>query len=405
MTNPLSIKIHDHLHYIGVNDRYTHLFESMWPLPDGVSYNSYLLDGGTKTCLLDCVKIPSVTGFLEKLNEVLDGRPLDYVVVNHMEPDHTSSLPTIVEIFPDIKIIANKKTVDFLSNFYDISDNIIVVKEGETFEIGNTSLTFYMTPMVHWPESMVAFEESTGTLFSQDAFGGFGTLDGAIFDDEINFDFYKDETIRYYTNIVGKYSVQVQRALAKLGGLDIKIICPDHGPVWRTNPGQIVELYDVLSKQETENGVVIIYGSMYGNTEKMAEIIARSLSNEGVKNVRIRDISKTPLSYLIAETWRYRGIILGCATYNVGMFPPMETLTRTLEKQKMKNHTLGLFGSYAWGGGGLKALQKFGEGTGWDVLETMPEAKGTAKEEDMAACVQLGKEMAQALKEVYGEEA
>lgn len=400
--NPLSIKINDHLHYIGVNDRYTHLFESMWPLPDGVSYNSYLLDGGTATCLLDCVKIPSVAGFLEKLGEVLKDRPLDYVVVNHMEPDHTSSLPTILEIFPDVKIVGNKKTVDFLSNFYDITENIIVVKEGETLPIGETSLTFYMTPMVHWPESMVAFEESTGILFSQDAFGGFGTLDGGIFDDELNFDFYKDETIRYYTNIVGKYSVQVQRALGKLGGLEIKMICPDHGPVWRSNPGLIVELYDSLSKQETENGVVICYGSMYGNTEKMAEIIARSLAKEGVKNIRIRDVSKTPLSYLIAETWRYRGIILGCPTYNVGMFPVMETLTRTLEKQKMKNHTLGVFSSYAWGGGAGKALAEFAERTGWDVLPTQPEAKGMAKEDDMEACIQLGKEMAAALKEIYG---
>lgn len=402
MMNPLSVKIADHLHYIGVNDRYTHLFESMWPLPDGVAYNSYLLDGGTETCLLDCVKIPSVEVFLEKLEECLGERHLDYVVVNHMEPDHTSSLPTMIDLFPDITIIGNKKTADFLENFYGITENIRIVEEGEKVEIGNTSLTFYMTPMVHWPESMVCFEESTGILFSQDAFGGFGTLDGAIFDDEINFDFYLDETIRYYTNIVGKYSVQVQRALKKLEGLDIKMICPDHGPIWRHEPQRIVELYAKLANQETEDGVVICYGSMYGNTEKMAEIIARSLAQNGVKNIRIRDISKTPLSYLIADTWKYRGIILGCPTYNVGLFPPMETLVRTLEKQKMKNHVLGLFGNYAWGGGAMKELVAFSEKSGFEVLETKPEAKGMAKEEDMAACVKLGEEMAEALKRIYG---
>lgn len=402
MMNPLSVKIADHLHYIGVNDRYTHLFESMWPLPDGVSYNSYLLDGGTETCLLDCVKIPSVGVFLEKLEECLGKRTLDYVVVNHMEPDHTSSLPTMVEMFPDITIIGNKKTADFLENFYGITENIRIVGEGEKVEIGNTSLTFYMTPMVHWPESMVCFEESTGILFSQDAFGGFGTLDGALFDDQINFDFYLDETIRYYTNIVGKYSVQVQRALKKLEGLPVKMICPDHGPIWREDPSRIVKLYEKLANQETENGVVIIYGSMYGNTEKMAEIIAHSLARKGVKNIRIRDVAKTPLSYLIADTWKYRGIILGCPTYNVGLFPPMETLVRTLEKQKMKNHVLGLFGNYAWGGGAMKELVAFSEKSGFDVLETKPDAKGMAKAENMADCVRLGEEMAEALKKIYG---
>lgn len=398
MPNTRSVQINDHLHYIGVNDRYTHLFESMWPLPDGISYNSYLLDGGTKTCLIDCVRIHSVNEFMRKLDEVLQGRPLDYVVVNHMEPDHTSSLRTIKDLFPDVKIITSKKAVSFLEHYYDIEEDLIIVGDGEKFDIGKTSLTFYATPMVHWPESQVCFEESTGTLFSQDAFGGFGTLDGAIFDDQINWEFYLDETIRYYTNIVGKYSVQVQRALKKLAGLDIKMICPDHGPVWRDNPGKIVELYDALSKQETKDGVVIIYGSMYGNTEMMAEAIARSLAAEGIRDIRIRDISKTHLSYLIAETWNYKGIILGCPTYNVGLFPPMGNLIQTLEKQKMKNHILGTFTNYSWGGGAEKKMAEFGEKSGWEVLETSVDVMGAPKQEDLDRCAQLGREMAAALK-------
>ena len=402
--NPLTVKINDHLTYIGVNDRYTHLFENMWPLPDGVSYNSYILDGGEETCLLDCVKIPSVGEFLDNISSVLNGRKLDYVIVNHMEPDHTSSLPTLLEIYPDIKIIGNKKTTRFLKNFYHITDNIIEVKEGEEVQIGSTSLTFYMTPMVHWPESMVAYEKSTGTLFSQDAFGGFGTLDGSIFDDEINFEFYKDETIRYYTNIVGKYSVQVIRALDKLAGLDIQMICPDHGPIWRKNPEVIIDLYAKLSKQETENGVLIVYGSMYGNTEKMAEMIGKSLANEGIKNIRIRNIAEYPLSNLIAESWRYRGIILGCPTYNVGLFPPMDHFVRTLTKQNMKNHTLGYFTNYSWGGGAEKEFAAFAEKCGWDLLEAQPNVMGDPKEADIETLNQLGKEMAQALKEAFKDE-
>lgn len=399
MGNLRIVKMNDHLHYIGVNDRYTHLFEAMWPLPDGISYNSYLFDGGSKTCLLDCVRIDSVREFMDNISEVLDGRTLDYVVVNHMEPDHTSSLKSVVERFPDIKIITNKKAVKMMNNFYNIGDDrVVLVEDGETVEIGERKLTFYTTPMVHWPESMVCFEEETGILFSQDAFGGFGTLDGAIFDDQLDWDVYREETIRYYTNIVGKYSVQVIRALKKLEGLDIKMICPDHGPVWRENIGRIVGLYSDLSEQKTEDGVLIVYGSMYGNSEFVAESIARALAEEGVRNIRIRDISKTHLSYLISETWNYKGIILGCPTYNVGLFPPMENLVEVLKKQKMKNHVLGTFTNYTWGGGAEKKFAEFAESVKWDVLPTTVDVMGLPGDEDFEKCRQMAKEMAEALK-------
>ena len=399
MGNLRIVKINDHLHYIGVNDRYTHLFEAMWPLPDGISYNSYLFDGGSKTCLIDCVRIDSVREFMDNISEVLDGRPLDYVVVNHMEPDHTSSLKSVVERFPEIKIITNKKAVKMMSNFYNIGEeNVVLVEDGETVEIGERKLTFYTTPMVHWPESMVCFEEETGILFSQDAFGGFGTLDGAIFDDQLDWEVYREETIRYYTNIVGKYSVQVVRALKKLEGLDIKMICPDHGPVWRENIGRIVGLYSDLSEQKTEDGVLIVYGSMYGNSEFVAESIARALADEGVRNIRIRDISKTHLSYLISETWNYKGIILGCPTYNVGLFPPMENLVEVLKKQKMKNHVLGTFTNYTWGGGAEKKFAEFAETVKWDVLPTTVDVMGLPGDEDFEKCRQMAKEMAEALK-------
>lgn len=393
------VKINEHVHYIGVNDRYTHLFEGMWPLPDGISYNSYLFDGGSKTCLLDCVRIDSVSEFFVKLDDALDGRKLDYVVVNHMEPDHTSSLKSVLERYPECKVITNKKAVTMMENFYSIGeDRAILVADGETIDIGERKLTFYTTPMVHWPESMVCFEEETGILFSQDAFGGFGTLDGAIFDDQVDWEKYREETIRYYTNIVGKYSVQVIRALKKLGGLDIKMICPDHGPVWRDNIGRIVTLYSDLSEQKTEDGVLIVYGSMYGNSEQVAEAIARSLTEEGVRNIRIRDVSKTHISYLISETWNYKGIILGCPTYNVDLFPPMANLVEVLKKQKMKNHILGTFTNYTWGGGAEKAFAAFAEESKWDVLPTTVDVMGAPKQEDLDKCAQLAKEMAEALK-------
>lgn len=397
----LSVEIDKNWHYIGVNDRDTRLFENMWPLENGVAYNSYLYTG-EKTALLDTVKINKSGLFVEKLEAALKGRPIDYLIVHHMEPDHSGSITSVLDLYPDIKLVGNKKTREFLENYYQLEGyngfsyekNFVEVGDGDKLSLGDTELTFYLTPMVHWPESMVSFEESTGRLFSQDAFGAFGSLSGAIFDDEINWEFYLDDTIRYYTNIIGKFSTLVKNALKKLSPLDIKMICPVHGPVWRTNPSRIFDLYQKLSDQKTEEGVAIIYGSMYGNTEKMAETIARILAVRGIKNVRIFDVSKTHLSYLLADMWRYEGLILGSCTYNNGLFPPMENLVRTLVNQKMKNHTLGVFGSYSWGGGALKGLQEFADKSGYDLVESTVEVKGTPNKEDFEKGLALGNEMA-----------
>ena len=398
MDNLLTVPINDHLYYIGVNDRQTELFEAMWPLPDGVAYNSYLMTG-EKNILLDLVKINTVSVFVEKLQEVLGDKPLDYIVVHHAEPDHSSAILNILDIYPDVKIICNKKTVDFLKNYYDIEDNLIIVKDGETLELGNRKLTFYMTPMVHWPESMVSYEEETKTLFSQDIFGGFGTLDGGIFDDELRFDeYYLDETRRYFINIVGKYAKQALRSLNKLATtLDIKTICPVHGPVWRKNPQKIIDLYVSLASQEVQDGVVIIYGSMYGNTEKMAEAVARGVVHGGIKDVRVRDVSKTPFSYLLADAWKYKGVILGSCSYDNDLFPPMKFITEEFKHQKMKNNIWGIFGSYSWSGGAMKNLKAFAEDCKYEVLETQPEIKGAANNEDMEELMKLGEEMAKAI--------
>lgn len=397
--NTLSVKITEDLHYIGVNDRETDLFENMWPLNDGITYNSFLLTG-EKTCLMDTVKITKVDSFLVKLDSILQGKKLDYLVIHHMEPDHSGSIKAVLGSYPEVKLVGNKKTKDFLKEFYRIEeDSFIEVKEGDTLDLGDKKLTFYMTPMVHWPESMVSYESKNKVLFSQDAFGGFGVLNGPIFDDEINWNFYESETRRYYSNIVGKHSKQVQVAIKKLSVLDIAMICPVHGPIWRNKPEKIVELYDRWSRYDTEEGVVIVYGSMYGNTSIMAEAIGRVLAEEGIKDIKLFDVSKTHVSYLINEIWKYKGLILGSCTYNNVLFPPMSHLVNVIKMNNLQNHILGIFGTYSWSGGAVKTLKEFAEVCKYDVIEEVVEAKCSPTMEDLEGCGRIAKEMAKRLKQ------
>lgn len=401
--NTLTVQINDFLYYVGVNDRDTHLFENMWPLDHGVSYNSYIIKG-EKTALMDTVKIMKVDNFMGKVREVIGDRDLDYLIIHHMEPDHSGSIQTIIDNYPNVTLVGNKKTTEFLREFYGITENILEVKEGDTLDLGDHSLTFYMTPMVHWPESMVSFEKESGILFSQDAFGGFGALNGTIFDDEIDWDFFANETRRYYTNIVGKFSKNVQSALKKLSPLDIKMVCPVHRPIWRTHPEKIIRQYDELSRYQTEEGVVIVYGSMYGNTEAMAEVIARELAVQGIKKIQIIDVSKTHESYVLNEVWKYRGLILGSCTYNNSLFPIMAKLVHVLDINKIENHTLGIFGSYSWSGGAVKALKEFAEKGKYDVLETVVEARCSANEENHEDLKKMAREMADKLMDIRLEE-
>lgn len=396
--NTLSVKINDNLHYIGVNDRETQLFENMWPLDNGISYNSYLITG-EKTALMDTVKITKVDSFLVKLKSILKDKPLDYLVIHHMEPDHSGSIKSVVEMYPDVKLVGNKKTHEFLNEFYGIHDNFIEIKENDELDLGDTKLTFYMTPMVHWPESMVSYEHKHKVVFSQDAFGGFGALDGPIFDDEINWEFYASETRRYYSNIVGKHSSQVQAAIKKLAKLEISMVCPVHGPIWRSKPEKIIDLYDKWSRYDTDEGVVIAYGSMYGNTAKMAEALARVLAEQGIKDIKVYDVSKTHISHIINEIWKYKGLILGSCTYNNGLFPPMRNLVNVIQMNNMKNHILGVFGSYSWSGGAVKALKEFGETCQYEFIEDVVEFKCSPTEEDFEKCSDIATQMADKLKQ------
>ena len=397
--NTVSVEILKDLYYIGVNDRDTNLFENMWPLPEGVAYNSYLIVD-EKTALLDTVKITKVNGFIENLKKNLNGRDLDYLIVHHMEPDHSGCYLSVLDVYPNLTFVGNKKAKAMFKDYLDMEpENFIEVKDEETLSLGKRTLTFVNTPMVHWPESMVSYESTDKILFSQDIFGGFGALNGTIFDDEMNFDFFRDEMRRYYSNIVGKYSKQAAKALEKVKALDIKVICPVHGIVWRTHPNMIIDEYIRLANQVNEEGVVIAYGSMYGNTEKMADTLARYLAEEGIRNVKVFDVSKTHVSYILSEIWKYKGFILGSCTYNNSVYPNVNQLLYTLRMNKLSNHILGIFGSYGWSGGAVKELTEFAsEGGNFEVLPTVVETKGTLKEEDGEGLRAMAKEMAEALK-------
>ena len=281
------------IYYVGVNDRNKNLFEGLWPLPNGVSYNSYLIDDESVT-LIDTVEVDFFETYLRNIRAVIGDRNIDYLVINHMEPDHSGSLALIKKYYPDIVIVGNKKTFDMVDGFYGITGENYVVAEGSELNIGYHKLTFAMIPMVHWPETMVTIDTTEHVVFSGDAFGSFGALNGGVIDTQIRTDEFWREMERYYSNIVGKYGGPVQKALQKLKGFEIDAICPTHGPVWTVEIPRVMEMYDRLSKYDTEEGIVICYGTMYGNTERMAEAIARAASEAGIKNIVMYNVSKTP---------------------------------------------------------------------------------------------------------------
>lgn len=391
------VKINEKVHWIGVNDRETALFENVWPLEKGVTYNSYLIED-EKIAILDTVKFNKTDQYLDKIKDIIGDKKVDYLIINHMEPDHSGSIRAIVSEYPDVQIVGNTKTFDFLKGFYDIDTNLYEIKEGDILDLGEHKLTFFITPMIHWPETMMTYDMTDKILFSMDAFGGFGSLDGGLFDAEVNLEFYEDEIRRYYSNIVGKYSPIVQRALKKLSDVEIKIIAPTHGPIWNTCPETIINYYDKWSRFEAEEGVVIVYGTMYGNTAKMADYVGRVISEHGIKNVRIYDASKTHLSYIISDIWRYKGVIIGSCAYNTGAFPTIDPILSKITNSGLKNRYLGVFGNKAWSGGGVKTIDAFAEKIKWEKIGDSIEATYTPKTAEFEQLYKLGKEMAEAVK-------
>ena len=395
------VNLAEDIYFLGINDRRTTLFENFWPLPKGVTYNSYLIVD-EKVCLVDTVDRKFTDEYFDRLDDILSDRAVDFLVVNHVEPDHSGSIKALREKYPQVTIVGNKKTFPMLENFYGISGNTLVVDDGGMLDLGKHKLNFYTIPMVHWPESMVTYDSVTKILFSNDAFGSFGTLDGGVFDDEINLSFYEEEAMRYFTNIVGKYCPHTQRALAKLDGVEISQIAPSHGLIWRSSIDWIMQKYQKWSSYTTDKGVVIVFGSMYGNTEKMADAIARQLSVRGIKNIRIYDASKTHISYIISDLFKYKGAIFGSCAYNNEMFPSVESVVREVEHKGIKEHFLGLFGSYSWNGGGVKNLEKFAEAIQWEIVNPSVEEKGALKNDKAAEAIQLANAMADKLEDFFG---
>ena len=378
-------KITDDLTWVGANDRRLAMFEGVYSVPQGVSYNSYLLTD-EKTVLFDTVDKAVQQRFFENIAEVLGDRKLDYLVVQHVEPDHTAALAELITRYPDMKIVCNAKSLAFIKQFYDIDINAYIVKENDTINTGKHTLHFIMAPMVHWPEVMVTYDSKDKILFSADAFGCFGALNGALFSDEVDFSKdYMDEARRYYTNIVGKYGVQVQALLNKASALSIDMICPLHGFVWRENLSDIISKYAAWSSYEPEEqGVLIAYASVYGNTENAAEILSSKLRDKGIKTV-MYDVSVTSASEIVSSAFRWSHLVFASTTYNMGIFVTMEEFINDLTAHNIQNRTATVIenGSWAPASGGL-ICEKLGKCKNINIIENKITIKSGLKAEQLS---------------------
>lgn len=394
-------KVTDDLYWIGGSDRRLALFENVYPIPRGVSYNSYvLLD--EKTVLLDTVDA-SISGlFFENLEYVLNGRTLDYLIVNHMEPDHCAVIGDVVRRYPDVKLVCNAKTVPMLKQFFNfpVEDRTVIVKEMDTLCTGKHTFAFVMAPMVHWPEAMVSYDTVDKILFSADGFGTFGAINGNLFADEVNFERdWLDDARRYFINIVGKYGVQVQNLLKKAATLEIKMICPLHGPVWRENLGWFIEKYDTWSSYKPEDqAVMIAYASIYGNTENAAEILASKLADKGVKNIAMYDVSVTDPSVIVSESFRCSHLVFAAPSYNGGIFTKMETVLSELKAHSLQNRTVAIMENGTWAPiAGRQMREIFAGMKNIELLEEGVTIRSAVKEAQEASLEALAEKIASSL--------
>lgn len=386
-------KITDTVSWVGGSDRRLALFENLFPIPRGVAYNSYLIQD-EKTALIDTVDSSITRQFLENILHELNGRSLDYLVVNHMEPDHCANIGELMIRFPELKIVGNQKTFTFIKQFYNMNldERAITVKEGDTLPLGQHTLRFCFAPMVHWPEVMMTYEESEHILFSADAFGSFGALNGNLFNDEVDFDRdWLEDARRYYGNIVGKYGMQVQAALKKLSGVEIKMICPLHGPVWRSNFDYLLNKYDCWSKYEPEeHAVALVYGSMYGDTENAVNVLAAALAEAGVKNIAVYDVSGTHVSTIIGEIFRCSHLVLAAPTYNNGIYPAMANLLHDMKALNLQNRTVALIENGSWAPTSAKQMRaQLEEMKGMNILEPVVSVKSALSDESLDSLMQL----------------
>ncbi len=379
------------IYWVGVNDRETDLFEGMWPLPHGVSYNAYLVVG-ERAALIDTVKPPFVDELMDNVSQVMDPRRLDFLVANHLEPDHAGGLPSLHRLAPRAEVLLSPRGWPMLEHLHGLTERVREVGNRESVDLGGKELSFHYIPFVHWPETMATYERSHGVLFSADAFGGFGALDGVLGDDQVDADSYEDEILRYFSNIVGMHSRPVLRAIDALSELTVNQIAPAHGLVWRGNPQHIVELYSRWARMEGEPAVTLLYGSMYGRTRLAAEAAAQGVADEGVP-VQIVDASRTHASYIVREVWKRRGVILAAPTYDTGVFPPVDHALNLLERKRLANRVAGLIGSFSWQGGALAKLEERLKALKWELAEAYG-FPGRPSEEDLKAARELGRQVA-----------
>lgn len=391
-------KINEDLYWVGAEDRRLALFENLFPIPRGIAYNSYLIKD-EKNVLLDTVDYSVGRQFLENIKYALNGDKLDYLIINHMEPDHCSLIEELVYKYPEMKIICNNQTVRMIKQFYDfdIESKVELIKEGQTIKTGKHEFQFVMAPMVHWPEVMVTYDITDKTLFSADAFGSFGALNGNLFNDDTDFEKeWLPDARRYYTNIVGKYGAQVQTLLKKATNLDIKMICPLHGVIWRNNLEYIIEKYDKWSKYEPEeNSVLIIYSSVYGNTENIVNTLSNYLGENGIKNISVYDSSNTDVSYLVSESFKYSNIVIATTTYNLGLFPAMEKYLLDIKRQNLQNRTVSIIENSTWVPGIVtKEVSKIlSEMKNVEILEKTYSIKSSAKDFEYENVKNIGDEI------------
>ena len=402
------IEIKPDIYWIGVNDRTTDLFEGLWPITqEGVSYNTYLIND-KKKAIVDLTKALKTDEFFDQIDQLADVSQIDYVIVNHMEPDHSGVLRTLRRMAPQATIVGTEKTRAMLESFYGITEGVQVVQDGEPLSLGEHTLHFVYTPFVHWPETMMTYEVSERILFSCDAFGSYGALRGAIFDDECTDpEFYEREALRYYVNIVALFSNPVLKAIAKLADVPVSVIAPSHGLVWRKNPQRIVDLYKKWAEYATgptpstslrtgEVGVTLIYGSMYGNTEEMMNAVAQGISREGVP-LTIFDAGHTHVSYILPSLWTQRGVMVGAPTYEGGLFPPVAQVLDMAAQKRIRNKKVARFGSYGWSGGAQRHFERIIEPLKWELVDSF-EFIGSPTEEDLRQGEEFGAGFARLVK-------
>ncbi len=394
-----AVNVKPGIYWIGVNDRTTDLFEGLWPITsEGVSYNAYVV-AGAKKVLVDAAKDIKSDALLDQIAEVFDPALLDYIVINHMEPDHTGVLRTLRRIAPNVTLLCTSRAVKLLETYYQVTDNIHVVEDGETLDLGSHQLQFHIAPMVHWPETMLTYETTQRVLFSCDAFGGYGALQGSIFDDQCNsLEFYEHEALRYYANIVALFAKPVLKAIAKLAGVPIAVVAPSHGLLWRQRPERIIELYQKWANYALEGpepGVTLLYGTMYGNTEKMGEAVAAGVARAGVP-VDIFDVRHIHASYILSSVYTRSGVLVGAPTYEGELFPPMAHVLDMVNRKRIQNRKLAYFGSFGWSGGARREIAQWAEKLKWELVESW-EFPGGAMHQDMLKAEELGYNFAKSL--------